>query len=124
MWTYAAGESIFEQGDDAHLVYVIKSGNVDVVRVLADGGEEPLNRLGPDQYFGELGPFLGFPRSASVRADDRRRAHRLQPPRVPREGAAQDLTSAHRIVWRSASDSRCVRLRSQRVGARSDIGHI
>jgi putative ABC transport system ATP-binding protein len=65
---YAAGESIFEQGDDAHLVYVIKSGEVDVVRVLADGGEEQLNRIGPDQYFGELGPFLGFPRSASVRA--------------------------------------------------------
>jgi putative ABC transport system ATP-binding protein len=66
--TFAAGESIFEQGDPADLVYVIKSGEVDVVRVLADGGEEPLNHLGPDQYFGELGPFLGFPRSASVRA--------------------------------------------------------
>ena len=39
-----------------------------MIRVLADGGEEQLNRLGPDQYFGELGPFLGFPRSASVRA--------------------------------------------------------
>jgi len=66
--TFAAGESIFEQGDDAHSVYMIRSGEVDVIRVLADGGEEHLNRLGPDQYFGELGPFLGFPRSASVRA--------------------------------------------------------
>ncbi len=66
--TFAAGESVFEQGDLAQLVYVIKSGEVDVVRILADGGEEPLTRLGPDQYFGELGPFLGFPRSASVRA--------------------------------------------------------
>jgi putative ABC transport system ATP-binding protein len=66
--SYGAGESIFEQGDPANLVYVIKSGNVDVIRVLADGGEELLTTLGPDQYFGELGPFLGFPRSASVRA--------------------------------------------------------
>ena len=66
--SYSAGDSIFEQGDPADLVYVIKSGNVDVIRVLADGGEELLNKLGPDQYFGELGPFLGFPRSASVRA--------------------------------------------------------
>jgi putative ABC transport system ATP-binding protein len=66
--TVAAGESIFEQGDPADLVYVIKSGEVDVIRVLADGGEELLTHLGPDQYFGELGPFLGFPRSASVRA--------------------------------------------------------
>ena len=62
------GEALFEQGDPADLVYVIKSGEVDVFRVLADGGEEHLNRLGPDQYFGELGPFLGFPRSASCRA--------------------------------------------------------
>jgi putative ABC transport system ATP-binding protein len=66
--SFAAGESIFEQGDHAELIYVVKSGEVDVIRVLADGGEEPLSRLGPDQYFGELGPFLGFPRSASVRA--------------------------------------------------------
>lgn len=66
--TFAAGESIFEQGDPADLVYVIKSGEVDVVRMLADGGEEPLTNLGADQYFGELGPFLGFPRSATVRA--------------------------------------------------------
>ncbi len=66
--TFDAGASVFEQGDDADLVYVIESGNVEVVRVLANGGEELLTRLGPDQYFGELGPFLGFPRSASVRA--------------------------------------------------------
>ncbi|HYN33703.1 MAG TPA: ATP-binding cassette domain-containing protein [Ilumatobacteraceae bacterium] len=66
--TFAAGESIFEQGDHAELIYVVKSGEVDVIRVLADGGEELLTKLGPDQYFGELGPFLGFPRSASVRA--------------------------------------------------------
>ncbi len=66
--SFDAGTSIFEQGDPADVVYVIKSGEVDVVRVLADGGEEHLNRLGPDQYFGELGPFLGFPRSASCRA--------------------------------------------------------
>jgi putative ABC transport system ATP-binding protein len=66
--SFAAGESIFEQGDNAELIYVVKSGEVDVIRVLAEGGEELLTKLGPDQYFGELGPFLGFPRSASVRA--------------------------------------------------------
>jgi len=39
-----------------------------MIRVLADGGEELLIQLGRDQYFGELGPFPGFPRSASARA--------------------------------------------------------
>ncbi len=63
-----AGESLFEQGDHSELVYTITAGEVDIVRVLADGGEETLTRLGPGQYFGELGPLLGFPRSASARA--------------------------------------------------------
>jgi putative ABC transport system ATP-binding protein len=66
--SFTSGQSIFEQGDASDLVYVIVSGEVDIIRVLADGGEDPLNRIGVGQYFGELGPFLGFPRSASARA--------------------------------------------------------
>lgn len=65
---YIRGESIFEQGDRPGLVYVIEEGEVDIVRVLADGGREKLARLGPGQYFGELGSLLGYPRSASARA--------------------------------------------------------
>ncbi|MEM8619790.1 MAG: ATP-binding cassette domain-containing protein [Actinomycetota bacterium] len=64
----AAGASVFEQGDRAEVVYTITSGEIAIVRVLADGGERELARLGPGRYFGELGPFLGFPRSASARA--------------------------------------------------------
>ena len=66
--TFAAGETVFEQGDASDLVYVVESGEIEIVRVLADGGEEQLNRIGVGQYFGELGPFLGFPRSATARA--------------------------------------------------------
>jgi putative ABC transport system ATP-binding protein len=66
--SFDAGQSIFEQGDESDVVYVIDSGEVDVIRILADGGEEHLNRIGSGAYFGELGPFLGFQRSASVRA--------------------------------------------------------
>jgi putative ABC transport system ATP-binding protein len=66
--SFDAGHSIFEQGDASDLVYVVESGEVDVIRVLADGSEEHLNRIGPAAYFGELGTFLGFPRSASCRA--------------------------------------------------------
>lgn len=65
---YVAGESVFEQGDRAGLVYTIDEGEIDIVRILADGGEELLARLGPGQYFGELGALLGYPRSASARA--------------------------------------------------------
>jgi putative ABC transport system ATP-binding protein len=64
----AAGTSLFEQGDPSDLVYVVESGAIDIIRVLADGNEELLTTVGPGQYFGELGPFLGYPRSASARA--------------------------------------------------------
>ena len=64
----AAGESLFEQGDASDLVYVIDEGELDVIRVLVGGGEQHLARLGPGQYCGELGPLMGFPRSASARA--------------------------------------------------------
>ncbi|NND83725.1 MAG: ATP-binding cassette domain-containing protein [Acidimicrobiia bacterium] len=65
---YLAGEEIFTQGDPPDLVYVIEEGEVDIVRVLADGSEELLASPRAGQYFGELGPTLGFPRSASARA--------------------------------------------------------
>jgi putative ABC transport system ATP-binding protein len=65
---YIAGETIFRQGDRSDLVYTIDAGEVDVVRVLADGREEHLATVGPGHYVGELGPMLGFPRSATVRA--------------------------------------------------------
>ncbi len=65
---YAAGETIFQQGSRGQLIYVIEGGRVDLVRDLADGGEEPLALLDAGQYFGELGPFLGMPRAATARA--------------------------------------------------------
>jgi putative ABC transport system ATP-binding protein len=66
--TFAAGQLIFSQGDRADVVYVIDSGSVEIFRPRPDGGEEHLAVLGHGQYFGELGPLLGFPRSASARA--------------------------------------------------------
>ena len=64
----AAGEVVFEQGSRGELVYVVESGTVEIVRQQADGTSEPLAELGPGEYFGELGPLLGFPRSATARA--------------------------------------------------------
>ncbi len=63
-----AGTSLFEQGDPSDVVYVIDDGEIDIIRILADGGEQHLARLGAGQYCGELGPLMGFPRSASARA--------------------------------------------------------
>jgi putative ABC transport system ATP-binding protein len=64
----AAGDVLFAQGDWGDLVYVIESGEIDIVRLLADGGEEHRATLGPGRYFGEIAPMFGARRSASARA--------------------------------------------------------
>lgn len=65
---FAAGDVIFRQGDQSDFVYEIESGTIEVYRELAEGGEELLATLTAGNYVGELGPLLGFPRSASIRA--------------------------------------------------------
>jgi putative ABC transport system ATP-binding protein len=64
----AAGEILFRQGERGELIYRVESGLLEVFRELADGGIEPLARVEPGNYVGELGPILNLPRSASVRA--------------------------------------------------------
>ncbi|HLX89065.1 MAG TPA: ATP-binding cassette domain-containing protein [Acidimicrobiales bacterium] len=62
------GEILFQQGDRGDLVYVVEDGQIEIYLQRADGGEELLNVVGPGGYFGELGPALNLPRSASARA--------------------------------------------------------
>jgi putative ABC transport system ATP-binding protein len=64
----APGAVLFTQGDRGDLVYVVEEGEVDLVRPLAGGGEERLERCGPGRYFGELAPLFGLRRSATARA--------------------------------------------------------
>lgn len=64
---FTKGDTVFRQEEAADYVYVIESGEVEIVRELIDG-EEHLATLGPGQYFGELGAMLGFPRSATAKA--------------------------------------------------------
>jgi putative ABC transport system ATP-binding protein len=63
-----AGEIVFEQGEVSDLVYVVEEGVIEVFRRRADGGEEVMVEHGPGAYFGEIGPLLRLPRTASARA--------------------------------------------------------
>jgi putative ABC transport system ATP-binding protein len=63
-----AGEVLFTQGEPSDLVYVVNSGELELLRELADGGEEELAKIGAGGYFGELGPMMNLPRSATARA--------------------------------------------------------
>jgi putative ABC transport system ATP-binding protein len=64
----APGEVLFRQGDRGDRVYVVDSGRIELVRELADGGEEPFAAVMPGSYFGELAPTFGMPRTATARA--------------------------------------------------------
>lgn len=63
-----SGSVLFEQGSVGDLIYIVAEGELDVVRELAAGGEELLKVAGPGDYFGEIGPLFGMPRSATARA--------------------------------------------------------
>ncbi|OSC41672.1 ATP-binding cassette domain-containing protein [Mycobacterium decipiens] len=63
-----AGEVLFKQSTTGELIYVISDGEFEIVRELADGGEELVKVAVPGDYFGEIGVLCHLPRSATVRA--------------------------------------------------------
>jgi cytochrome P450/CRP-like cAMP-binding protein len=64
------GSVIVRQGEAADRFYVLVKGEVEVVNERAGGGEIPLARLGPGDYFGEAGLLRGGTRTATVRVGD------------------------------------------------------
>ena len=65
------GDTVFRQGDPSDVIYVVESGRIAVVREHTDGSEELLAEIEAGGYFGELGPMLRYPRSATARAATR-----------------------------------------------------
>lgn len=73
---YEPGQDIIQAGDpvDEHSkFYLIRRGQVDVLRPDPDGGGPPrrVAGLGPGQYFGEVALLMDRPRNATVRARER-----------------------------------------------------
>jgi putative ABC transport system ATP-binding protein len=63
------GEVLFEVGDASDFVYRVERGDVVLLREGADGSPVVVRRCGAGEHFGEMGPLLGFPRSATARTD-------------------------------------------------------
>ena len=63
---FAAGETIFEQGDPSDRTYRIVAGSVDIVVLGNDGAERRIASLGPEDVFGEMGIIDPAPRSATA----------------------------------------------------------
>jgi putative ABC transport system ATP-binding protein len=70
------GQVLFDEGSFGEHIYLVEKGRVEVVR----RDDEVLASYGPGEYFGELGPLLGFPRSATARATQRSVVHALTVP--------------------------------------------
>lgn len=65
---YGPGQVIFSSGDAAREVHFIRRGHVELVTADASGAEQVLERLGPNETFGELGMIEGGARAATARA--------------------------------------------------------
>lgn len=63
---YPAGCYVVEQGEAASELFMIMSGYADAWQELPDGSRRELRRMGPGEFFGELGVADNKPRSAHV----------------------------------------------------------
>ena len=69
---YERGDVIIREGDqDVDCMYFILEGNVNVYRAHGLVNEIHLSSLKPGDLFGEMGPFLKEPRTATIVAEDR-----------------------------------------------------
>jgi CRP-like cAMP-binding protein len=64
--SYEGGQTIFRQDDIADNFFVIVDGEVVVSRRDPSGSEAVVARLGPGDYFGEMGLLHGAQRNATV----------------------------------------------------------
>lgn len=72
---YAPGDYIVREGQEGDAFYLIRSGEVDIVK--ENLGGKVVNHLANGQFFGELALLTGVPRAASVRAKTEVAVYRL-----------------------------------------------
>lgn len=63
---FPAETFVIEQGESAATLFLILSGEAEAVREYDDGSTEILGRLGPGEFFGEMGIAAHKPRNAHV----------------------------------------------------------
>ena len=65
------GEVLFEQGARGELIYVVEEGSIEILFEHADGRVELRRVISVGEYFGEMSPTIGIPRTATARARER-----------------------------------------------------
>jgi hypothetical protein len=65
---FAPGDLVLREGDPADRFYMVIRGQAEATQRGPDGSQVVINRIGPGDYFGEIGLLNDAPRKASVRA--------------------------------------------------------
>lgn len=65
---FTAGEIVFREGDFPDRLYLIGKGEAEVTKDVRGDAPVVLARLGPGEFFGEIGIIGNTPRTATVRA--------------------------------------------------------
>src|SRR5438034_3977970 len=68
--TFSPGEVVVEEGRTGNGLYVVLSGEVEVIKGMRGERPQMVARLGPGEPFGEMALLGEWPRSASVKAID------------------------------------------------------
>jgi signal transduction histidine kinase len=87
--SFAGGADIFKEGDAGDVLYVVKSGLVQITAVIADAERQVLSRVPPGEVFGEFAVIDNQPRSATATAEAETTLYV-----VPREDLVAMLTSS------------------------------
>jgi CRP-like cAMP-binding protein len=66
--TFRAGEVVFKEGDFPDRLYLIGKGEAEVTKDVPGAVPAVLARMGPGEFFGEIGIIGNSPRTATVRA--------------------------------------------------------
>jgi hypothetical protein len=66
--SFKAGDVVFRQGDFPDRLYLIGKGEAEVTRDVRGAEPVVLARMGPGEFFGEIGIIGNSPRTATVRA--------------------------------------------------------
>jgi DHA2 family multidrug resistance protein len=67
---FEAGEVVVREGDAPEYFYILARGEVRVTALNGDGEERELRRMGPGDFFGEIGLLGNRPRTATVTASE------------------------------------------------------
>jgi SulP family sulfate permease len=98
--SFPKGCELIRQGDEAGDLYFLVEGEVSVYLRSGEGGWIRIRRTGAGTILGELGFYLGTPRSASVMADRPGKAYRLTADALCKMEDEQPDTAAalHRFI--------------------------